>query len=82
MPAPSPMTKPSRSSSNGREMPLTESASSALKAAIESGVIADSEPPVTTASTRPDSIIILAAPIASAPPEQAETMPWQGPSSW
>ena len=34
-------------------MPLTESASSALKAAIESGVIADSEPPVTTASTSP-----------------------------
>ena len=75
------MTKPSRSLSNGREMPRSESASSAANAALESGVSAASEPPVTTASTRPDSIIIFAAPMASAPPEQAETMPWHGPSS-
>ena len=62
-------------------MPLSDSASSALNAAIESGVSAASEPPVTTASTSPDWIIIFAAPIASAPPEQAETIPWHGPSS-
>ena len=82
MPPPSPMTKPSRAASNGREMPLVrQRVERARTRRCESGVSAASEPPVTTASTRPDSIIIFAAPMASAPPEQAETMPWHGPSS-
>jgi hypothetical protein len=50
------MTKPSRSASKGRETPLGDSASSAAKAAFESGVSAASEPPVTTASATPDWI--------------------------
>ena len=63
------------------ELKAVDSASSAVNAALDSGVSAASEPPVTTASAMPDSIISLAAPMASAPPEQADTMPWQGPSS-
>ena len=47
--APSPITKPSRRASNGREMPISESASSAPNAARESGVSAASAPPVTIA---------------------------------
>src|SRR5215218_6712451 len=42
--APSPITKPSRSASNGREMPFSESASSAAKAAVASGVSMAPEP--------------------------------------
>ncbi len=73
--APSPITKPSRRASNGREMPLSDSASSAAKAAFESGVSAASEPPVTTASARPDWIRPAELPIACAPAAQADTMP-------
>ena len=51
--APSPITKPSRRASNGREMPLLDSASSAPKAARASGVSPASEPPATTASASP-----------------------------
>ena len=53
IPAPSPITKPSRRRSNGRETPLSESASMRRKAAVASGVIAASLPPVTTASASP-----------------------------
>ncbi len=72
-PAPSPITKPSRRASNGREMPASDIASSAPKAAVASGVSAASEPPVTTASASPDWIARTAAPIAWAPAAQAET---------
>ena len=64
--APSPITKPSRRASNGREMPVSDTASSAAKAAFESGVSAASEPPVTTASASPASIMRAAAPIECA----------------
>ena len=73
--APSPITKPSRRASKGREMPLSDSASRAAKAAFDSGVSAASEPPVTTASAAPDWIRLAAVPIACAPAAQAETMP-------
>ncbi len=53
MPAPSPITKPSRRRSKGREMPLSDSASIRPKAAVASGVMAASLPPVTTASASP-----------------------------
>ena len=52
-PAPSPITKPSRRLSKGREMPLSESASMRANAAVASGVIAASLPPVTTVSASP-----------------------------
>ena len=45
-PAPSPMTKPSRRASNGREMPESDSASIAAKAAWARSVWAASAPPV------------------------------------
>ena len=73
--APSPITKPSRRASNGREMPLSDSASSAANAALDSGVSAASEPPVTTASAMPDWIRLADVPIACAPAAQADTMP-------
>ena len=69
------MTKPSRRASNGREMPVSESASSAANAAHDSGVSAASEPPVTTASASPAWIRRAEMPIACAPAEQAETVP-------
>jgi len=56
-----------------------ESASSAPKAARESGVRAASAPPVTTASASPWRIARIAVPIASAPDEHAETVPNAGP---
>ena len=69
------MTKPSRRASNGREMPVGDSASSAAKAARASGVSAASEPPVTTASASPYWIMRAASPIACAPAAQADTTP-------
>ena len=60
---------------------MSDSASSAANAAFESGVSAASEPPVTTASASPDWIRRAAMPIACAPAEQAETVPWHGPGS-
>ena len=65
-PAPSPMTKPSRSASNGRETPSRESAPMRLKAAMHSPVSAASVPPATTASTSPRTIIRVASPIGVA----------------
>ena len=53
MPAPSPITKPSRRASNGREMPVGDVAAITPNAAIESGVRADSEPPTMHASASP-----------------------------
>ena len=51
--APSPMTKPSRSTSNGRDMPLVDSAVMLANPAIDVTVAGASLPPVTTASHRP-----------------------------
>ena len=83
-PAPSPMTKPSRLASNGREMPSRDSAPRRRNAATHSGVIAASVPPATTTSASPRSSIRLASPIAWLPVAQAdETLkpgPW-APSS-
>ena len=56
-------------------MPESDSASRAAKAALDSGVRAASEPPVTTASASPDWISDAAVPMACAPAAQAETMP-------
>ncbi len=53
IPAPSPITKPSRRLSNGRETPDLLRASMRSNAAVASGVIAASLPPVTTASASP-----------------------------
>ncbi len=52
-------------------MPFSDSASSAAKAAVASGVRAASEPPVTTASASPVWIMRAAAPIECAPAAQA-----------
>ena len=51
----------------GDGVPVSDSASSALKAAVASGVSAASEPPVTTASASPAWIIRTAEPMACAP---------------
>ena len=75
------MTKPSRRRSNGREMPVSDSASSEANAARDSGVSAASPPPVTTASASPCWIIRVAAPIEFAPAAQADTTPKVWPSS-
>ena len=54
--APSPITKPSRSTSNGREIPLLEIAVMLVNPATDVVVPADSLPPVTTASQRPQAM--------------------------
>jgi hypothetical protein len=79
--APSPITKPSRRASKGREMPVSESASRAAKAALASGVSAASEPPVTTASASPAWIMRADAPIAWAPAAQADRIEYECPRS-
>ena len=81
-PAPSPMTKPSRRASNGREMPVVDSASSAAKAARASGV----ERRLRAAGRRRRRrrrrrSSRAAAPIACAPAAQADTTPKTWPRS-
>src|SRR3954465_12309002 len=61
------MTKPSGRASNGREMPLSDSASSAAKPARAIPVSAASDPPATTASASPPCTARTAAPRAWAP---------------
>src|SRR3954462_4738372 len=80
-PAPSPMMKPSRRASNGRQTPLVDVASRAANAARASGVSAASEPPATTASASPVCTIRTAVAIALAPAAQADTTPKTGPRS-
>jgi hypothetical protein len=81
--APSPITKPSRRASNGREMPVWERASRALNAARASGVKPASEPPATTASASPACSMRSAPPIACAPEAHAELTANEGPRrSW
>src|SRR3954453_19442544 len=87
MPAPSPMTNPSRSFSNGR---LARSGSSlrvdrariAANPPTASGVIAASDPPaiITSASSR--LMISKASPIACADAEQAVQVAEFGPLAW
>ena len=81
IPAPSPITKPSRRASNGREVPVGDRACIALKQAKPNSVRVASEPPATAASASPYWIIRSAEPSACAPPEQAETMPYIWPCS-
>ena len=76
MPAPSAITKPSRSRSNGRlafsgSSLRLDSARIALKPPTPSGVIAASAPPATAASMSPRWIQRNASPMACAPDEQA-----------
>ena len=75
MPAPSPITKPSRRASNGREVPVGESACSALKQANPNSVRVASAPPQTAASASPYWIIRSAKPSACPPLAQADTTP-------
>ena len=77
--APSPMTKPSRPASKGREAFSGSSlrvdrAFMAAKAAIPTRVTAASLPPHTTESTRPARIRSSPSPIAWADAEQAVTV--------
>ncbi len=81
MPAPSPITNPSRRASNGRDSPVGLIASSALKPASDSGVIAASAPPVTIASAAPPRSNASAVPIAWAAAAHALTVPNTGPVS-
>ena len=72
-PAPSPITNPSRRASNGREIPVGDSACIELKLPNPNGVSVASAPPTTTASASSYWIIRSAQPIACAPLEHAET---------
>ena len=68
MPAPSPMTNPSRSLSNGREAfsgssLRVESALAEQKPAMPSGVMAASLPPVRITSAAPDRMVVKAMPM-------------------
>ena len=79
MPAPSPMTKPSRSRSNGRlarlgSMWRVETARTAQNAASARGVTQASLPPAIIAVASPRLMISKASPIACAPEAQAETV--------
>src|SRR3712207_7338960 len=77
MPAPSPMTKPSRSRSKGREawtgswLYFVESARIEAKPATDIGVMADSAPPQIITSASPRWMILRLSPMACAPAEQA-----------
>ncbi len=73
------MTKPSRRASNGREMPLRDSAPMRSKAAMHSGVIPASVPPATTTSASPRSIMRFASPIAWLPVAHADDTLKPGP---
>ena len=79
--APSPMTKPSRSTSNGRLTPVVESAVMLAKPASAVIVAADSAPPVATASQRPQAIRRAALPMACVPAAQAVAIVSFGPCS-
>ncbi len=73
--APSPMTKPSRSTSNGRDAlagsGLLVSAPIRVKAAMHTGLTQASVPPATTSSAVPSRTMRAASPMAWAPVVQA-----------
>ena len=84
MPAPSPITKPSRSASNGREAFFgsslrVESARIEANPATDIGVIALSAPPQIIASASPRSIMRKLSPMACAPAAQAVAVAEFGP---
>src|SRR4029078_2444785 len=84
MPAPSAMTKPSRSLSQGREARVgsslrVDSAFIELKPATEVGVQPCSAPPATMMSASPYWIIRIAVPIEWLDEAQAETAVKFGP---
>ena len=85
MPEPSPITKPSRSRSHGREarsgvsLKLVDSARAEAKPAMPSRQTAASAPPATITSASSSMIIRDASPIACAPVEHAVTTAWLGP---
>ena len=79
IPEPSPITKPSRSTSKGRLALLgslfrVDTARIAQKAAIASGVTQASLPPAIMAVASPRRMASKASPIAWAPEAQAETV--------
>ena len=79
------MTKPSRSTSQGRDarsgvsLKWVDSARAAANPATPSRQMAASAPPAIITSASPSAIIRLASPIACAPVEQAVTTEWFGP---
>src|SRR5665213_2458600 len=85
MPAPSPITKPSRSRSHGREprggssLNAVDSARAAANPAMPKRHTAASVPPHTMTSASSSMISRAASPIACAPVEQAVTTAWFGP---
>jgi len=85
MPAPSPMTKPSRALSQGREarcgssLKPVESARAAAKPAMPMRHTAASVPPATITSASSHMMMRAASPMACAPVEQAVTTAWLGP---
>src|SRR5882762_11774941 len=84
IPAPSPITKPSRPNSKGREACTgsslrVERARRAAKPATLMGVIADSAPPQIIASASPRAMILKLSPIACAPAEHAVAVAELGP---
>src|ERR1043166_628943 len=84
IPAPSPMTNPSRPRSNGRDaccgsLLRVDKARKAAKPATLIGVMADSAPPQIIASASPRWIILKLSPIAWAPAEQAVAVAEFGP---
>ena len=85
MPAPSPITNPSRSLSHGREaagglsLKAVDSARAAANPATPMRHIAASVPPATMTSASPSWMSRVASPMACAPVEQAVTTEWFGP---
>ena len=84
MPAPSPITNPSRSASNGREASgdgrsVVLSAPSWRYPATSNGVRGASAPPASTRSARPSRMSWRPAPIASVPAAQAVPVTPVGP---
>ena len=84
-PAPSPMTKPSRSLSQGRDaicgvsLKLVDSARAAQNPAMPSRHTAASAPPAIITLASSSMISRAASPIACAPVEHAVTTEWLGP---
>ena len=78
-PAPSAMTKPSRSASKGRDTPMLDRAVMFVKPWMPTGVMAASELPVMTASHRPAAIRRAAFATEWVPAAQAVTVVSQGP---
>jgi hypothetical protein len=84
-PAPSPMTKPSRSRSNGRlacsgqSFQLVAKLLALANPAIARGWMQDSAPPATMTLASPNWIIRAASPMLCAPVVQAVVAAWLGP---